>query len=115
LALSALGASINAMMPKHKKQEKPIRMVPMKFLLLGLVLRTQSSQVHAFASSPLIANSIVSGKMSSSSSALNMARTRGLERQEEGATPLRKFAAISLMNLYLVIIIQHQCFRRLNH
>jgi len=63
-------------------------MVPMKFLLLGLVLRTQSSQVHAFASSPLIANSIVSGKMSSSSSALNMARTRGLERQEEGATPL---------------------------
>jgi len=103
------------MMPKHKKQEKPIRMVPMKFLLLGLVLRTQSSQVHAFAS-PLIANSIISGKMSSSSSALNMARTRGLERQEEGATPLRKFAAISsLMNLYLVIIIQHQCFRRLNH
>ena len=70
-------------------------MVPMNFLLLGLVLlRTQSSQVRAFATttttsghSPLIATS---GKMASSS-ALHMARTRGLERREEGATPLRKF------------------------
>ena len=72
-------------------------MVPMKFLLLGLgLLRTQSSQVQAFAttatsgrhSSSLIE---ISGKMAASSSALYMARTRGLERREEGATPLRKF------------------------
>jgi len=71
-------------------------MVPVKFLLLGFVLRTQSFQVQAFVGSqsspsPLIANSFVSGKMSSSSSALDMARTRGLERREEGATPLREF------------------------
>lgn len=68
-------------------------MVPMKFLLLGLAaLRTQSSQVQAFATTTHFANSIVSGKkMSTSSSALDMARTRGLERREEGATPLGEF------------------------
>lgn len=66
-------------------------MVPMKFLLLGLAaLRTQSSQVQAFATTTHFANSIVSGKKMSSS-ALDMARTRGLERREEGATPLGEF------------------------
>ena len=80
----------------YRTQKVAKSMVPMKFLLIGLVLRTQPSQVQAFtggshSSPPLIANSIISGKMSSSSSALDMARTRGLERQEEGATPLGKF------------------------
>ena len=77
-------------------------MVPMKSLLLGLVLRTQSSLVQAFFSScssnniisPLaFANSIVSSSKTSSltsTSALDMARNRGLERRDEGATPLRK-------------------------
>ena len=79
-------------------------MVPMKFLLLvGLVLlRTQSSQVQAFATTTCHSSSLteISGQKmassSSSSSALHMARTRGLERREEGATPLRKFRSFAV-------------------
>ena len=87
----------------------------MKFLLLvGLVLllRTQSSQVQAFAttshSSPLTE---ISGKMaaSSSSSALHMARTRGLERREEGATPLRKFSLFAVQLQDFIIDALFRC------
>jgi hypothetical protein len=78
-------------------------MVPMKSLLLGLVLQTQSFivPVQAFVASNNNNNnshltssvsllSISSTRMSTSSTALDMARNRGLERREEGATPLRK-------------------------
>ena len=92
---------ISTISRRHKTQKTLASMVPQmkSLLILGLAaLRTQSSQVQAFAttaSSP-IANSIVSGnKMSTSTTALDMARTRGLERQEEGATPLGKFSYCS--------------------
>ena len=73
----------------------------MKSLLLGLVLQTQSFIVplqafvasnnnNSYLSSSVSLLSISSNKMSSSSTALDMARNRGLERREEGATPLRK-------------------------
>ena len=79
-------------------------MVPMKFLLLvGLVLlRTQSSQVQAFAATSHSSSlTEISGQKMASSSALHMARTRGLERREEGATPLRKcrLFAVQLQDL----------------
>jgi hypothetical protein len=81
-------------------------MVPMKSLLLGLVLQTQSFIVplQAFVSSnnnnsylsssisllSISPNNKIMSSTSSSSTALDMARNRGLERREEGATPLRK-------------------------
>lgn len=80
-------------------------MALMKSLLLGLVLQTQSIvPVQAFVSNSYLSSvSILSissnNKMSSSSSttALDMARNRGLERREEGATPLRKSILYSMV------------------
>lgn len=53
--------------------------------LLGLTLKAH--YISAFIS-PI--NSVTIMASASSSSALDMARNRGLERREEGATPLRK-------------------------
>ncbi len=89
-------------------------MVPMMSLLLGLVLQTQSivpvqafvtSNNNSYLSSASLF-SISSNKMSSSSSALDMARNRGLERREEGATPLRKSTLyVSCVQLYCVVVL----------
>ena len=107
-------------------------MVPMKSLLLGLVLQTQSFivPVQAFIASNNINNSYLSSsvsllsispnKMSSTSTALDMARNRGLERREEGATPLRK--SILYIHMMCVIVLcscngivrcSILCFRRI--
>ena len=94
-------------------------MVPMKSLLLGLVLQTQSFIVplqafvassnnnNSYLSSSVSLFSISSNKISSTSTALDMARNRGLERREEGATPLRKSTLYSYdaYQLYCVVVL----------
>ncbi len=58
--------------------------------LLGLTFRTQCAQAFISPSTSNFVGSSRSVKMASSS-ALGMVRNRGLEKREEGATPLREF------------------------
>ena len=57
--------------------------------VLGLALRAHTSSAFAFAP-------VTSRRMapSSTTSSLDMARNRGLERREEGATPMRELHAM---------------------